>query len=62
MRTVSAEQGFRIMLAQFGFGLLFRISITVLKDAYGPFLCAINFGELIVVVSVPPVADFNFAF
>jgi hypothetical protein len=46
------------MLVQFVGGLLSGISITFLKDAYGPFLGAINPVKLILAVFVPPVDDF----
>jgi len=45
------------MLVQLGCGFLSGVSITFLKDAYGPFVRAINFSRLIVVAFIPPVED-----
>jgi hypothetical protein len=42
------------MLVQLGLGFLSGISITFLKDAYGSFIRAINFGGLIVATFIPP--------
>jgi hypothetical protein len=45
------------MLVQFGFGLLSRISISLLKNADGVFLGAFNPGKLIIVTFFLPADD-----
>ena len=56
-QTVSTEPGLRIMLVQLRYRFLSGISITFLKDAYGPFTGAISLGSLIVAVRIPTVKD-----
>jgi hypothetical protein len=55
---VSAEPGLRIVLDELGCGFLFGISITFLKDTYGPFMHAIKLDELIIAAVFLPVDDF----
>jgi len=55
---VSAEPGLRIMLVQFGGGLLFGISVTLLEDAYRTFMEAGHSDKLIVTAFVPPLEEF----
>jgi hypothetical protein len=55
---VSTEFGPRIVLVQFGCGLLSGISIAFLKDAYGLFMQALQLDELIIAAFVPPAVDF----
>src|SRR6476659_6753162 len=57
MRMISVELGLRIMLIQLGCGFLSGISITFLKDAYGPFVGVISLGRLIVAAFIPPAED-----
>jgi hypothetical protein len=59
---ISAKPGPRIMPVQLGCGLLFGISITLLKDSYGSFLHAIHLEELIVAAFIPPVEDVSVKF
>lgn len=46
------------MLDQLGCGLLFGISITFLKDTYGPFMHAFKLDELSVAAFYLPADDF----
>ena len=47
------------MFVQLVCGFLFGISITFLKDAYGSFAGAINFGKFIVAAFIPPIEDIS---
>jgi hypothetical protein len=62
MLNVSVKPGPRIMLVQLGFGFLSGISITLLKDVYGPFVCLIDPGGLIVAALIPPAEDVSVKF
>jgi hypothetical protein len=61
-QMLSAKPGLRIMLVQLRYGFLSGISITFLKDAYGPFIGAIKPGRLIVAVFIPAVKDISVKF
>lgn len=50
-----AKPGLRIMLLQFGSGLLFGIAIALLQEAYGSLTGANHPRKLSVAVFVPPV-------
>jgi hypothetical protein len=55
--VVLAEPGPRVVLIELVCGLLSAISITLLKEAYGPFTRTIKLVELIIVAFIPPVEE-----
>jgi hypothetical protein len=61
-QAISAKPGVGIMLVQLRYRFLSGISITFLKDAYGPFARALNLGRLIIAVCIPPVEDISVKF
>ena len=50
------------MRVQFVHSFLSRISITFLKDAYGPFIFTVHLEELIIAAFLPPGEDFSAKF